>query len=226
MAPALKKLRRTITETQVEKKRPSVKRSQTNFAAKVLQVVNPELKEWNTYNGGVPAAGGSVIGLNLIPQGADINNRNGRHLRTVGFQYTYQFLIPSGGALSDYITFWLVWDSNPNASTPALAGVLDTSGGVSIDMAMMNTGSNRDRFTLLRHHHSFIAAGTGSQSDKMTGKGYISLAKVGDTEYNGSATAIPNRGGLFMLTCTRNNTGVVATSASVLLNGRLTFRDS
>lgn len=225
MAPALKRLRRTITETAVEKKRPSVKRSSTSFANKVLRIVNPELKEAASITSGVPAAGGSVACINQIAQGTDIINRVGRHIHAVSFKYNYQFYPPTGGANSDYISFWIVWDKQPNNAVPAFATVMDLSGAPSLNLAHINTLLNRERFVLLRQHTCFLASGTQSQSEAITGKGYIRLDKLGVVEFNGSATGVPNTGAFHILSATRQNTGVAATAATFEVFGQFMFRD-
>lgn len=212
---------------------PVQKRSKTavpssNFAKKVLRVVHPELKEFMSNTGSAPVAGGFTGCLNQIAAGTDSNQRTGRHIKPISFQYNFDFVAPTtGAATSDYITMWIVWDKQPDGAPAGFSTIFDTVPGARPDLTLLNTALYRDRFVLLRRHTCYLASGaTGqNQSDNIVGSGFIRLSQFDQCEFNSSAGATPNTGALLLCCRSQADSGSAASSAQFNINAKFQYND-
>lgn len=210
-------------------RRPKVMVPSTTFAKKVRAVVNPELKEFAfDWNQAPPAAGGSIQCINQIAQGTDMTNRIGRHVDMKSLEIIY-FVVSPTTAYYDLLTWWLVYDRQPDGNLPNVGDILDLTPGQPTVLSFMNTRSNRDRFTLLRTETAFASnsvasqRGTGQQSNFFQ-KIHVNL-KDTDCEFNGTATTYPNSGALYLVFASLTNSGTASADASISFNTKLIFTD-
>lgn len=200
------------------------------FQRKVRAALDPELKEVTQFQSNVIAAGGDVTCLNLIGAGTQYNQRTGNHVRPVGIDICWALIAPSS-LTYDVVTFWLIWDTQPDNATPAVAAILDQSQGADINLQFLNTGQNRNRFKVIMNERMVVSNAnstsvmTGNYTENVVGRRFASLAKFEDIEFNSTASSIPNSGALWLVRCSYDNTGVVATSSTLRVNTKFTFND-
>lgn len=164
-----------------------------------------EIKEYSTSS--APAAlttAGAVAPLNQIAEGTEINQRVGRHLTPKGIDVCVSI---AGAAVTtlDFIYIALVWDKQPDGTTPSYATIMDTASTTNAWQAFKNTLQYRDRFTILWEERSVLendtaVASTPNNFENNFYRKYIDLSKKNlKCEYIGSGAGTPATGGLYII---------------------------
>ena len=192
----------------------------------------PELKEFSTtFSSSIPAAGGTVLCLNQVPQGTDIGNRIGRHLSPQNCDFNFLVLpgtgAAAGPAFMDAMYIALVWDRQPDGLLALYNNVFDTSSATPA-LAFKDTAAYRERFTIIWEERVSVQQQTGTLVPNFSpnyGRKFCDLSKrFKDTEYYGAVTSIPSTGGLLLCYASYSNTGA-ASSASLSANIKFQYTD-
>lgn len=189
-----------------------------------------ERKEAVTSVSGSIPANGTVLLLNSIGQGNDINQRIGRVIKMLGCQYRYAVQGPTASINGDWLRVTLVWDSQSNNGfSPLYTDIFDNSAGGSPINWLKNTRQYADRFTLIKDETIAVqnqvntnASGAEFQTYKT---GYCSLRSFGETQFIATGSGMPGTGSLLLCISTLQNTGLSSTSASMAGNFKITFSD-
>lgn len=175
------------------------------------------------------ATSAATAGTNvfLIPQGVEINQRNGRRVRIMSIRFTFDLIygtpVATSVELSNTLRVMLVYDREPKGVAPLFSSVVADYGGTSEVYEAPNF-DNRSRFKILRDQRiatpailSTIAGGllVGGNiitppTMSSTDLSYSFYKKVGgklQVIYSGAAGTTANQaeGGLFLF-CQCNST--------------------
>ncbi|AXF51974.1 MAG: capsid protein [Cressdnaviricota sp.] len=146
---------------------------------------------------------GSVTALNLIAQGDDINNRQGRQIFNQSIRVHGNIAPIDTTTVPTYCRIMLVWDSQSNSGTiPTIAQILTASSSVS------NTNlDNRERFTVLRDWKQTL----GGTSTTATSS-YAQSPTVSELDWY-----VPLKGAKTTYSATTGVIGAVATGTLLLV---------
>lgn len=190
-----------------------------SLSEKVRKLISArELKWLDTAQNGATAAG-TVVPLNLIPQGDDSVSRDGRKVTLESLSVKYSEVNAAFGTAIN--RFCIVWDVQPSGSLPSVTDIFTSSSTT----AYPNL-NNRDRFRVL--YDSWLGNQTGcSPFNNNAGAAIWADAKYikldCETIYNDTTTAVIgaiNSGALY---CVYLGS---ATSPGFLSNFRVRFTDS
>lgn len=172
--------------------------------------------------------GGQVFLLNNIAEGTEINQRVGRHITPKGCDVQVQ-VTTAGANLVDGTYVALVWDKQPDNTTPAYNVIFDTASSATLSMGFKNTLQYRDRFQILWEERSIITdngvAAAGLDFENIWYRKYHELVS-GDhkCEYLSNAAVTPSVGGLYLCVIT---IGQVAgpTNVTFAYTSKFTYTD-
>jgi len=147
---------------------------------------------------------GTVTALNLIAQGDDVTNRQGRQVTLKSVRIHGYFGPTDTATLKNYARVMLVWDSQPNSGSIAtIANILTAATSVSA----LNL-DNRQRFTVLRD----FKMAYGGFSNAAT-QAFAEAPTVGELDW-----FVNLRDAITTYSGTTATIGVVATGALLLIS--------
>lgn len=169
-------------------------RSKESFKTAVRKAIKAEVKN----NDSQPAASsvispaGILFPLNLIAEGDDINQRQGRKIRMVSVGIKSWFSGVTGSPAGDKIRLSLVVDKQPNAALATMADIYDVVGQGVISHRQADTYS--DRFKVLKEWYmDFCLSSATSFEAPGFADMYLDMSKYPDdiTQVNyGGTTAV------------------------------------
>jgi len=168
---------------------------------------------------------GTVTCLNLIAEGDDDINRDGRQAFIVSAQIRGRVAPVDDTTLAQLVRVLLVWDNAARGALPTVADILTASTSQSFTLV-----DNTQRFSVLRDWHYVLGAVNNTATQAFAGSPTVhcinEYVKIGQTaQYNGTAAAITSiqNGSLLMVTI-----GDVATAsaATVSVATRVRFLDA
>jgi len=187
-------------------------------------LMQPEIHYLDTsYAATTPPVGGSVTPVNLVANGSDYNQRDGRCIVSYFLQYDIVIAPPTAVGISDSYQVAIFHDINPSTASTVYSGVYDVAVNP-LGLAFRNIARNGDRFTLLREFRGFVINGSPLVMRRFRGVLRIPT-NLCRSVYSSAAAAIPESGGLFFLTASVANTGLAASACTVTASFRLAFHD-
>lgn len=178
--------RKASYTSKTSSKKGKFSKSQRSYIRKAVSK-SAELKYFDTYTSITAPA--TVTLLNGITQGAEYNQRIGRHSKIQSVSLKGSILSTSTGAGQIY-RWWLVWDKQSNGSTPSFTDVLTANSAY----AEKNVAVNADRFTILRT--GLITSPLSGNSMDCNIDCYVKVGR--DSEF-GTALVPPTHGALLFL---------------------------
>lgn len=144
---------------------------------------------------------GTVVPINNIAQGDDINNRTGKSIKTKQIDIQYRVISNTTNALG-VSQVALVYDSQPNGTAPTYSAIFDIT-NINAGMAFRNTANFADRFKIF-----WIDQLPETETDDVSLSGYVhrgrKFIKVrmddprAEVRYGGTTAAVPNSGAWYL----------------------------
>lgn len=209
----------------------SSKKFQTQLIKRVIDR-EAEKKEFSNYSSGIAlTTAGATFDTSVVPQGSDLVQRVGRHIKwnsIVGkLQFGTQFAnTASAPGAYDSAVFYVILDRQPNGATPTFANIFDTSATVTCTAfaAHRNTAQNGKRFQILHTQRCSLSA-TGPEC--LDYEFYVDLSRYPEKdmicEFAGSATASANTNSI-ILAYGDQLAGASTTSVGTLLTFNIKLR--
>lgn len=167
-----------------------------------------------------PNTTGAVVLLNSIATGTDATNRIGRRInvKAVDCMYAYQQTAASlGGQVA------LVYDCQPDGTTPSYNVIFDTSSG-GAGMAFKDTLQNAKRFKIFWFDLLPTPGQPTSSANLIQNmRHYVKVPEQFQAcQYNATGAATPNTGGWYLCYGDSTNT---TTNTNIIYNVKLQFTD-
>lgn len=186
-----------------------------------------ERKYWDTTNGyadfnsSYPT--GTTVALSSIAEGSDFNNRLGRSISAQYVMIDVYCYMDSSATPSTSVpfTYHILIDRQPNGSLAGTTTILDQSVITNGVFSYKNTGSNDNRFTILKTVTSAVdLQAKGPYHERH----YIRIPAVDSTiRYGGTTAAVPNTNNIIFAIA-----GLAASPSDAYWNmtSRLCFTDA
>lgn len=161
-----------------------------NIVSRLYRAV--EHKVQTVSNNSVAAAGGQIASLCNVPQGTDINDRIGRHIRPLYVDYVVTVYPSATPPVYDSLMVSLWLDLAAQSSTPSFTDVFDiTTSNAGTALANVTKTGSRFRCLMIRD----MACNSGGDGCH-TIRGRVKLSPF-DMEFYASTTAYPYNKGIF-----------------------------
>lgn len=104
---------------------------------------------------------GSVVHLDIVPQGSTVNTREGKAYRIKSVQLRGQ-IIADSAAIWNVYAMYLVWDTQPSKALAAIGDVLATGAGINNEC--FSNRDNTGKFRILKKWYGVLTGGTSATS--------------------------------------------------------------
>lgn len=156
---------------------------------------------------------GYVISLNIIGEGDDYNQRNGRRIFAQYIEYdlffTYGSAASSATPQYNAATWHLVYDRQPNGAAATYTDIFDTSTITLPAYSFKNIKGNQDRFRILKSWAGTVGY-QGNTDTSQRVRGFLPLSNLPNRgahiTYGSGGVVLPTTGAVYLCYCTDNST--------------------
>jgi len=186
-------------------------------------VAVPELKYLDNWHQVCPAAGGTLYCLNVLSEGSDFMNRNGRAVFGKAIEFEISINPPSNSGVYDYYEIAFLVDKQSNSALCVYTDVYDTT-TIPIGMAFKNVASNASRFAILKQYRGAVC--NGSPDLPRVVRATLKIPQnFSRAVYSGSGTWTPESNAIVCVLASVANTGSSTTSWNCNVAARYYFTD-